>query len=72
MNEEEKKVFIEDLITNVKKEIIKNVSKMPDNWNGTELRWYIKDHFKDVISGKHDRRSKQYRDYFNSYIMNGL
>jgi hypothetical protein len=45
MHPTQKVKFIKELIRNVQADIIKNVGKMPDDWNGLELRLYVADKF---------------------------
>lgn len=47
MTKKEKIKFINQLINNVKKEIIACTNKMPMKWNGYELRQYIADRFNE-------------------------
>ena len=66
-----KQKFIAELIGNVKKELIANVPKMPEEWDGIELRQYIADKFaRCVISGKMSPRRKH--DYDNTIMTTTL
>lgn len=47
MNAQAKKEFIEDLINMVRDDILSKVDAMPEEWDGVELREYIKDRFVD-------------------------
>ena len=60
----EKLRFINDLTDNVKMDIIKKVKDMPEDWDGVELRWYIAEMFKIIVSptAKHEYK-KRYREY---------
>ena len=65
MTQAEQRRFIRELIGNVKGEIIANVPKMPEYWNGIELRQYIADKFHDtIISGTMNRA--RLKDYHNT------
>jgi len=68
MNKAEKIKFINQLIRNVKKNIIKSVNKMPNNWNGFEIKAFISDSFN--IDNKID--IKRYKDYENIKIIKGI
>ncbi len=73
MNEKERKNFLEEMIERVKEEILEKNSKMPDNWDGVELRWYIKECFSNVAwIDVSDRRKKRYRDYINHRNTNSI
>ena len=66
-----KQKFIAELIGNVKKELIANVPKMPEEWDGIELRQYIADKFaRCVISGTMSPRRKH--DYDNTIMTTTL
>lgn len=61
MNKQEKKEFIENLIEDVKTEILTKINQIPEDWNGVELRMYIADKFikqSTVLNG----------DFKNHYI----
>lgn len=68
----EKVTFIAELIGNVQDGIIKKTDKLPENWDGIELRWYIADKFADAVMGSYDKRSKRYKDYENEVLVNNL
>jgi len=71
MDTKEKKIFIRELTKNVQKEILKNISKMPEDWDGVELRWYIAYRFGQVVFG--GTSSKQRRKAFcNTILVNNL
>ena len=69
MNKKEQKTFINELIDNVKAEIL--MKAYPDHWNGIELRWLIAEKFNQtVLSGYTDKRKKRFRDFENECIVN--
>jgi len=73
MDEFEKQIFVNELMHNVKMEILKKIKKMPEEWDGAELRWFIRDEFQEIVfCGYGDRRKKRYKDYRNSCIINGI
>lgn len=73
MDTQRKLRLINELVDNVKADIIKEVSKMPEEWNGIELRWYISEKFAEVVfGGWHDKRTKRYREYWNFCITKPL
>lgn len=76
MTKQEQRDFIAELIENIKGDIIKRTNggeKIPDDWDGIELRWLIRDSFSTVVFGGYtDRRSKRYKDYSNIVIMENL
>ncbi len=73
MNMKEKDNFINGMIEKVKKEILNKLDKIPESWDGIELRFYIKDCFSAVVWGDlSDRRSKDHRNYVNDCYKNDL
>lgn len=69
----EKTKFVNQLVDNVKKDILKKVEQCPDDWNGIELRWFIKDYFNLIVFyGFNDKRTKRYKEYKNHVICNNL
>ena len=71
MDSNEKQRFIEDLTATVCGEIINNIPKMPEDWDGIELRQYIADRFAYCIfKGTMGRQRK--RKYRNTVLVNNL
>ena len=69
MTKKDKRRFIRELIGSVKKTVLANVDKMPEEWDGIELREYVADKFtesRSTISGLGrsymKRRAKDYRN----------
>ena len=69
MTHEQKIEFINDLIHDVKSDIIDKVGRMPEEWNGIELRFYIAEKFMDQ-TGKLTYRDK--RKYLQDVVNNNL
>jgi len=66
MNQKRKREFIVGLIGNIEKEILEHLPKMPEEWDGIELRWYVKECFSQVaFGGYEDKRKRRYKDYQN-------
>lgn len=78
MNVADKKLFIRELIANVQNDVLDAVAKMPDDWDGHELRRYIADKFEDsaITVGRKGHYGKPYarrfRDYQNTVLVNNL
>ena len=51
MDKQRKKTFIRELIRAVEREIISKVFRMPEEWDGIELRRYIAAAFRDCAIG---------------------
>jgi hypothetical protein len=65
MNTQEKNIFVLQLVNTVVEDIMKQVPKMPDSWDGIELRAYINEKFEDATwTGGHmtPTRLKNYKN----------
>ena len=56
-NAKDKKYFIRELCREVEKELVGKVNKMPEEWDGIELRWLIASKFSSCVMGD----AKSYR-----------
>ena len=73
MDKQQKLEFITDIMLTVRDKIVKDIDKYPDNWDGIELRYLIRDHFSRIVWGdKLDKRNSRYKRYDNFMISNGL
>jgi hypothetical protein len=67
MTDSDKRVFIHDLCENVKNSLLDSVDRMPEEWDGHELRQLIADRFalaSWTLKEKNNRR--RYRAYKNT------
>lgn len=68
MNSNEKRRFIEDLTANVRENLINKIPKMPEDWDGLELRELLAEKFTEsclMSQGRANR--KQFRRRLNDY-----
>ena len=74
MNKKEQRKFITQLMNNIKKDLQKEVSKYPDNWDGFELRMRIKDAAADALmfNVKEYPFNKRYKAYKNEVLVRNL
>jgi len=78
MNKTEKKRFIRELISSTQQRILENVTEMPEQWDGIELRQYIAEKFlyaslftpNEIRLRPHLKRRK--KDYENEVITRNL
>ncbi|MDD5530915.1 MAG: hypothetical protein PHX21_12930 [bacterium] len=71
MTYEQKKKFINDEIELTRKEILKKVDNMPEEWSGVQLRMYISDYFQGIrMESLHT--PKRMREYKNDVLVNNL
>jgi hypothetical protein len=67
---EEKEQFIVQCLETLRKDLLSNVNKMPENWDGWELRQYIVDKAENFTYMKMDK--KRMREYKNDILIHGL
>jgi hypothetical protein len=68
-----KELLAKDFVKNLEKELIEAVKKSPEEWDGVELRWLLKDKTAEhVWYGMIDKRNKRYKDYKNFVLVNNL
>lgn len=71
MNKNEKINFIESILENTKKDILEQIDKMPEEWNGRQLRQYITDYANNnILWIRLDQKQK--KEYKNDVIINNL
>lgn len=73
MNKKEQKQFVNELIENIRKDIIKimDTKEIPENWDGIELRWYINDHYARAVLGNMGSKQRR-KEYLNTVLVNNL
>ena len=72
MTKKDKKRFIRELIQSVTKEILDKVDKMPEEWDGHELRQFLADNFQDCSNLMRKDYRSRYRAYKNKRLVNNL
>ncbi len=71
MNKKEKIEFIESIMDTVKENLLKNIDKYPENWDGKQLRQYISDYVDENVAWV-TMTSKEKREYNNDILINSL
>lgn len=69
MTKTERKKFIREYGKSLTDYVLKRVDKMPDNWDGIELRWYFAEVADDSSFNKKSPRRKEYN---NTVLVNNL
>ena len=64
--------FINNIIENFREELLKNVGKMPDDWEGAEIREYIQQKSVDAFNYGSFRSSKMKKEVKNETLVNNL
>lgn len=76
MTKTEQKTFIKELTANVAKDMLALVDagKVPEDWDGHELRQWIADRYAQVSFGSFadNKRAKRFQAYRNAVIVNNL
>lgn len=78
MNAVDRKNFVEVLIGSVLHDVIVAADKMPDDWDGEELRRYVADKFEEQVNLLARGRvrangcTKRLADYHATVILRGL
>lgn len=73
MNTEDKKQFITNLMDSLKQSVLERVEKMPEEWDGIELRQFIVDYTEDQVRIHKDMlKGKRLRDYKNEVLVRNL
>jgi len=62
MNKQEKKKFIKEFTKSLSNDLIAKVNRMPENWDGIEIRQLAKDLICSPIEGK---RKKEFENDCN-------
>ena len=72
MTKKDKKRFIGELTRSVTKTVLAKVNKMPEEWDGHELRQFLADHYQDCTSLIWKDYRSRYRAYKNERLVNNL
>lgn len=70
MTREERREFITSLCDSLKADILSKADKMPDDWDGHELRQYIADKAQEIVWTRMSRSRKQ--RYNNECLVRNL
>ena len=71
MDKAQQNQIASDLCDNLKKSILENLSKVPENWDGFELRQWVSDYFSANMNYK-PITGKRLKDYKNDCLINNL
>jgi len=73
MDAQRKKEFIAELMNSVQGDLIRQVDRLPETWDGHELRQWVSDRFYAQTSSVfHDKRSQRRKEYENFILTSGL
>lgn len=70
MDKQEQINFVNELVENVRKDIVERVQKeAPESWDGHELRQYIADKFNEAVFVKMNKA--RMKEYQNTIMISG-
>lgn len=72
MTIDEKEKFISDLTTAIKDQLLRNVHRVPESWDGFELRQWIADTTVYEVGEAIQTDRKRFKNYKNDVLINGL
>ena len=72
MMQNDKRVFVDDLCWSITNTIKENVAKMPEEWDGHELRQYIRDKYAELSTCGDGLKGKRLKAYKNEVIVRNL
>ena len=75
MTREEQLQFMKNAMERMMEDFEKNLrnGKIPEEWDGVELRWYIRDKASEFVwSDMDNKKSKRYKEFENTMLINNL
>lgn len=72
LSQEEKVKFVRDLLGSITDKLVEDIEsgRVPEHWNGIELRWLIAERANNATVGK--QNGVVYRNYRNDVLVNDL
>lgn len=70
MTRKEQEQFVKDLTKTVRDSLLGDLPRVPEDWDGNELRQWIADRFKNQVTSP--LKGKRKRDYKNAVIVKNL
>lgn len=74
MDKEDQIEFVEELCDHVKNKILRYIdaNKIPESWDGIELRRLIAEQYQNIVYDHYSNKSKRIKDYKNYVLINNL
>lgn len=66
MNLVQKDQFVHNILDSLKKSILEKVDRMPEDWDGFEIRQFIADYYEDNFLDKSKLTGSRKKDYINT------
>lgn len=70
MTREQQVEMATSLCDSLKREILKKIQHIPENWDGKEIRRWVGDYYNDNFKSLGDMSPKRKRDYNNDRMIN--
>lgn len=68
--------LVEGIIGTIQRDMVENIKKgkVPEGWDGTEIRWWIKDKMKNAVQDDRAPSINQtrYTNYLNNRLIRGF
>ena len=71
MTRQEQRKFVKEVIDSVSKDIVEKLPKVPEEWDGRELRQFVADNFALATWALKEDKTR-YRDYKNEVVVRDL
>lgn len=72
MNLPEKDKFVHQIVNDLKNEILMRVDRMPEEWDGHEIRQFVADYYTGNYLVSTALSGKRKRDYKNTCLVDNL
>lgn len=72
LTKQEKEQFVKDLMGHVQASLLRKLDKVPEEWDGMELRMWIADTFDWERTGSMVMEKKRLKNYKNEVLVNNL
>ncbi len=72
MNQNKKDAFVQSIVDDLKLSVLSRIPKMPEDWDGHELRQFIGDYYNEHYIWGTSLTGKRKRDYKNTCLVDNL
>jgi hypothetical protein len=72
MNQDEKDALVQSIVDDLKLSILSRIPKMPEDWDGHELRQFIADYYQANYIWGTQMTGKRRKDYKNTCLVDNL
>lgn len=74
MEQKEQARFVSSLVNSVANELLDKIGsgRVPEEWDGFELRWWIAQRFEEATLGSRSNNKKRFRSFKNDILVRNL